>query len=201
VPWCLMMQSKLFSDMWTNLDQEKEILTSSDKGMNTVGNEKSKNDEKNYNSEFVFHLPTISKKCFRRIVDWMRHRHGKPKFELRFGHKTWQVRLIDIYLNYFLKLFEQQIWFQPDEWECNFGFGGGKNKMNLEAVKELYLAANFLDLNSLLHYCKLSILIMSIKIIFKGVQEFAFAIIQVKKLEQVRKMLCLVDVRIFKLYI
>lgn len=50
--------------------------------------------------------------------------------------------------------------------------------MDLEDVKELYSAANFLDLKSLYHYC---------------VQECALHVIRQRKLEDVRDILCLCD--------
>jgi len=83
VPWCLMMQSKLFSDMWTNLGQEEKVAVK----------EKNK-DAEDEDAPFIFNLPTITNKCFRRIVGWMRHQHGKPEFELKFGKETGQVRIL-----------------------------------------------------------------------------------------------------------
>ena len=85
VPWCLMMQSKLFSDMWNNLGQEEKVAVK----------EKNK-DAEDEDPPFIFNLPTISNKCFRRIVDWMRHQHRKSEFELKFGKETGQVWLINI---------------------------------------------------------------------------------------------------------
>ena len=76
-----MMQSQIFAEMWTNLGQEEKVSV----------NEKNNTMAKDEDAPFVFNLPTITANCLHRIVQWMRHKHGQPEFELKLGQETGQV--------------------------------------------------------------------------------------------------------------
>jgi hypothetical protein len=76
-----MMQSQIFAEMWTNLGQEEKVAVK----------EKNKDAKDEEDSPFIFNLPTITAKCLLRVVNWMRHKHGQPEFELQLGQETGQV--------------------------------------------------------------------------------------------------------------
>uniref|UniRef100_A0A914HZJ3 SKP1 component dimerisation domain-containing protein n=1 Tax=Globodera rostochiensis TaxID=31243 RepID=A0A914HZJ3_GLORO len=105
-------------------------------------------------TEFEFPLEEITGECFQKILEWMREHHNVPDPILREDPVT-----------------KERIWFKFTDWEKQFF------DVDFEDSKEYFLAANFLDIPSLYHYCA---------------QEGARCIMG-KSGEQIREMLCLED--------
>jgi hypothetical protein len=98
------------------------------------------------NKEFTFALNEITGMCFGKIVEWMEKHKGQPEPVVKTNPNTSEVTNLVIKMK-LMEIF-QRIWFNLTPWERQFF------DVDFETLKEYFLAASFLKLESLFIYCK-----------------------------------------------